>query len=139
MTFFKAGVLFAALSVAAGAFGAHALEQAVPAERLDTFEIAVRYQMYHALALIVLGLFRIYTKGPLFQKTGYCFIAGIVVFSGSLYTLVLTDTAWLGAITPLGGVSFLAGWTLLLLTSPRALRATQTTSSSSSKESTMLG
>ena len=111
MTFLRAGALFAALGVMAGAFGAHALEAVLSPDRLETFEVAVRYQMYHALALFGIGLTG---KGNQYKASCYAFIAGILVFSGSLYTLVLTDTSWLGAITPIGGVAFIAGWVLLI-------------------------
>lgn len=106
------GAALAGLAVAAGAFGAHGLRSLVTADRLATFETAVRYQFYHALALMVVGLLaeRVGALGAV----GALFVAGIVVFSGSLYLLVLTDTRWLGAVTPLGGVAFIAGWALLV-------------------------
>ncbi len=111
--FFAAGVIAAGLAVVIGAFGAHALEGHVSPERLQTFETGARYQMYHALALVMASWAA--TQWPLWQVhwAGYLFIAGIVLFSGSLYVLVLTDTAWLGAITPLGGLAFISGWLLL--------------------------
>ena len=111
--FFAIGALAAGLGVAAGAFGAHALQNIVPPERLATFETGVRYQMYHALALLMLGWAATQHLGWQVLWAGYLFIAGIVIFSGSLYLLVLTDTRWLGAVTPLGGVAFIAGWLLL--------------------------
>jgi uncharacterized membrane protein YgdD (TMEM256/DUF423 family) len=80
--------------------------------RLETFRTAVAYQMYHALALLAVG-WAAQGGGALVHGAGYCFVAGIAVFSGSLYLLVLTDTSWLGAITPIGGAFFLAGWGLL--------------------------
>ncbi len=112
-TFLVAGALFAGLAVALGAFGAHALRAMVAPERLVTFETAVRYQMYHALALLFLGRFA--AQVPVGQSlwAGYLFIAGILIFSGSLYALVLTNTPWLGAVTPIGGVLFIVGWGLL--------------------------
>ncbi|PSR02740.1 MAG: DUF423 domain-containing protein [Bacteroidetes bacterium QS_8_68_28] len=104
----------AGLAVAAGAFGAHALEGRVTAGRLEVFETAVRYQMYHALALLFVGWAgRTLDSSVLLAGAGGCFAAGIVIFSGSLYLLVLTDTGWLGAVAPIGGVAFLAGWGLL--------------------------
>ncbi len=109
----RLGALLAGIGVMAGAFGAHALENIVSPDRLDTFETAARYQMYHAIALFVLGL-----KDPDLLRAkwvGYLFLLGILLFSGSLYLLVLTDTSWLGAITPLGGVAFIAGWLLLAM------------------------
>jgi uncharacterized membrane protein YgdD (TMEM256/DUF423 family) len=111
--FFVAGALFAGLAVAAGAFGAHGLEGRVSPDRLQTFRTAVSYQMYHALGLLVIGWAAAQGWGPTVHSAGYCFVAGILVFSGSLYLLVLTDTSWLGAITPIGGVAFIAGWLLL--------------------------
>lgn len=107
------GALAAALAVALGAFGAHGLEGQVSADRLDTFRTGVHYQMYHALALLFVGWAVAQGWGPLLHWAGYCFVAGILIFSGTLYLLVLTDTGWLGAITPLGGVAFIVGWTLL--------------------------
>lgn len=115
MRFFLAiGAVLAAIAVAAGAFGAHGLEGRVSPDRLETFRTAVTYQMYHALALLLVGWAagQPWTGGAI-HGAGYCFLAGIVLFSGSLYVLVLTDTSWLGAITPLGGAAFIAGWLLL--------------------------
>ena len=111
--FITIGALAACIGVAAGAFGAHALTKHVTPERLQTFETGVRYQMYHALALLFVGWLA--AQWPIWQMqaAGYLFTAGIVIFSGSLYLLVLTDTRWLGAITPLGGVAFILGWLLL--------------------------
>ena len=109
--FFLIGAVLAGVGVAAGAFGAHGLEGRVTPDRLETFHTAVTYQMYHALALLAVG-WAAQGGGALVHGAGYCFVAGIVVFSGSLYLLVLTDTSWLGAITPIGGAFFLAGWGL---------------------------
>lgn len=109
----RLGALLAGIGVMAGAFGAHALEEMVSPDRLDTFETAARYQMYHAIALFVMGL-----KDPGQPRSrwiAYLFLAGILLFSGSLYLLVLTDTAWLGAVTPLGGLAFIGGWLLLAI------------------------
>jgi len=89
------------------------LEQRVTPERLQTFETGVKYHMYHALALLVVGWAAAQFPGWPLQAAGYLFLAGIVLFSGSLYLLVLTDTPWLGAVTPLGGVAFIVGWALL--------------------------
>ena len=107
------GALAAGLAVVLGAFGAHGLEGRVSPDRLETFRTAVRYQMWHALVLLFVGWATAQGWGPLLHWAGYCFAAGIVIFSGSLYVLVLTDTGWLGAITPLGGVAFIVGWALL--------------------------
>jgi uncharacterized membrane protein YgdD (TMEM256/DUF423 family) len=111
--FLAAGALLAGLAVAAGAFGAHGLEGRVSPDRIDTFTTGVTYQMYHALGLLVVAWATAQGWGTPVAWAGYCFLAGIVVFSGSLYALVLTDTGWLGAITPLGGVAFIVGWGLL--------------------------
>ena len=112
--FLLAGAVLAGLAVAAGAFGAHGLEGRVSPERIETFETGVTYQMYHALALLFVGWWAAQTPGALVTWAGICFLVGIVLFSGSLYVLVLTDTSWLGAITPFGGVAFLVGWALVI-------------------------
>lgn len=112
--FVVAGAVAAGLAVVLGAFGAHALEGRVTPERLATFETGVRYQMYHSLALLFVGWAVAQHLGGLAVWAGYLFILGIVVFSGSLYLLVLTDTGWLGAVTPFGGAAFIAGWGLLV-------------------------
>ena len=97
----------------AGAFGAHGLEGRVTPDRLETFKTGVTYQMYHALALLFVGWAVLQGASEAVTWAGYAFTVGIIVFSGSLYLLVLTDTGWLGAVTPLGGVAFIAGWALL--------------------------
>jgi uncharacterized membrane protein YgdD (TMEM256/DUF423 family) len=102
------GGLIGFLGVAAGAFGAHGIQSMVTAARLETFEVAVRYQMYHAVALLVAGWLGA-------TAAAWCFLAGTAVFSGSLYFLVLTEQRWLGAVTPIGGLLLLAGWLLLAL------------------------
>jgi uncharacterized membrane protein YgdD (TMEM256/DUF423 family) len=107
------GAIAALIAVALGAFGAHGLEGRVSPDRVETFRTGVEYQMYHALALLIVGWAAAQDWGPLLHWAGYCFAAGIVIFSGTLYLLVLTDTGWLGAITPLGGVAFIVGWGLL--------------------------
>ena len=113
------GAGFALLAVALGAFGAHALKAQLEPRMLDVFETGVRYQMYHALALLLLAaLAGQLPEGPA-AWSGRLFVAGIVLFSGSLYLLALSGIPWLGAITPLGGVCFLAGWTLLLVAALR--------------------
>lgn len=107
------GAASAFLSVAAGAFGAHALKARLPAELLIVFETGARYHMYHSLGLIAVGLVAHARPSPLLSAAGWAMVAGIVLFSGSLYALALTGVRALGAITPLGGVGFLAGWLLL--------------------------
>ena len=104
------GSVFAFLAVAAGAFGAHALGGTLSHEALATFETAARYQMYHALALLAAAWVADRWPGPAALAAGWLFAAGTVVFSGSLYLLSFTGARWLGAVTPLGGVAFLAGW-----------------------------
>jgi uncharacterized membrane protein YgdD (TMEM256/DUF423 family) len=111
--FLVTGFILAALGVALGAFGAHGLTARVTPERVQTFETGVRYHMYHALGLMVVAWLA--STWPAWQVTvgGWLLIVGILIFSGSLYILVLTDTPWLGAITPIGGVAFILGWALL--------------------------
>jgi uncharacterized membrane protein YgdD (TMEM256/DUF423 family) len=105
----QAGAVGMFLAVALGAFAAHGLKARLTPEMLTIFETGVRYHVYHALALLALGA----ARGP--EKAGWCFVAGIVVFSGSLYVLALTGEKRLGMITPIGGVLFLAGWVLFAL------------------------
>ncbi|WP_187264694.1 DUF423 domain-containing protein [Pontibacter beigongshangensis] len=102
---------FGALTVMIGAFGAHALGPMLQASgRTDTFETAVKYQMYHTLALLVVGLLLFRVESPALQVAAWCFLLGILIFSGSLYTLCLTGITWLGAITPIGGTLLIIGW-----------------------------
>src|SRR5262245_54409408 len=103
-TFFALGALLAGLGVAAGAFGAHGLRARLTPDMLAIFETAVRYQMYHALALLAVGWAAARWPDRGVALAGWLFVAGIVVFSGSLYVLALTGTRWLGAVTPLGGL-----------------------------------
>ena len=109
------GALNGAIAVAAGAFGAHGLRARLEPRALEIFETAARYQMFHALAMVLCGV--IATRGA--TTSGWLFQAGILVFSGSLYALALTDVKLLGAITPLGGLAFLAGWAWLAWTAWR--------------------
>jgi uncharacterized membrane protein YgdD (TMEM256/DUF423 family) len=111
--FFSLGGISAMVSVAAGAFGAHALRDRLPPESLAIFETAARYQMYHALALLAAAWAAGRWPSPWPQWAGWLFVVGTLLFSGSLYALALTGIRWLGAITPLGGVAFLAGWLCL--------------------------
>lgn len=102
------------LAVALGAFAAHALRERLSESLLATFQTGVQYQMYHSLALLGIGLLAInYPNANLPKISAYSFQIGIVLFSGSLYLLSVTGIRWLGAITPLGGVAFLAGWACL--------------------------
>ena len=114
--FFVLGSISGGLAVALGAFGAHALRARLGAELLATFESGVRYQMYHALALLAVAI--AITRAPgsnLLSAAGWLFVAGTLLFSGSLYLLSLTQKRWLGAITPFGGLAFIAGWVCLAL------------------------
>lgn len=118
-TFWMLGCAFALLAVAAGAFGAHALRARLTPELLDVWETAARYQTYHALALLAAAWAAGQWPGRTATLAGWLFAAGIVMFSGSLYLLALTGTRWLGAVTPLGGVAFLAGWAALFWAAAR--------------------
>jgi len=108
--------------VALGAFGAHALKGSLAPELLNTFESGVRYQLYHAFALCAAAWGWARWQGRLFGAAGWLFVAGILLFSGSLYLLAVTGTRWLGIITPFGGLAFLAGWACLGLGAYRAAR-----------------
>lgn len=111
--FLLAGALSAAVAVMLGAFAAHGLRGRLTPELASTFEVAVRYQMYHALGLLAVAWAAARWPGGAMRGAGILFVAGTVIFSGSLYLLALTGQKWLGAITPLGGLAFIAGWLLL--------------------------
>ena len=108
--FMISGALSGFLAVAAGAFGAHVLRQSLTSEQLTVFETAARYQMYHALALLAVAWAAGHRPAAAVQLSGWLFVAGTVLFCGSLYALSLTGIRWLGAITPIGGGAFLFGW-----------------------------
>jgi uncharacterized membrane protein YgdD (TMEM256/DUF423 family) len=110
----KVGAVLALLAVAFGAFGAHALKEIVTPERLQTFETGVRYQMYHALALLVMSALPLKN-----YRAAWFLLIGTIIFSGSLYLLVLTGIGIFGAITPIGGVLQLIGWALLIFSFKR--------------------
>lgn len=114
-TFWMLGCAFGFVAVAAGAFGAHALRSRLGPELLVVWETAARYQMYHALALLGVALAAGRWPGGGWTMAGWLFTAGILVFSGSLYLLAFSGVRWLGAITPIGGACFLAGWIALAL------------------------
>ncbi|HYX32475.1 MAG TPA: DUF423 domain-containing protein [Oligoflexus sp.] len=114
------GALFAAIGVGLGAFGAHALKVRLSPEDLAIFEVGVRYQMYHALALIGVGAVAMRLESNLVKGAGWAFVIGILIFSGSLYALVATGTRILGAVTPIGGVAFIAGWLMLMIAAFKA-------------------
>jgi uncharacterized membrane protein YgdD (TMEM256/DUF423 family) len=109
------GAVSALIAVAAGAFGAHALRARLAPDSLATFETAVRYQMYHALALLLVTWAVTRWPVPPVRAAGWLFVAGTVLFSGSLYALALTGVRAFGPVTPLGGLCFLAGWASLAL------------------------
>jgi uncharacterized membrane protein YgdD (TMEM256/DUF423 family) len=115
--FLAIAAILGGTSVAGGAFAAHALRDKLSERSLEIFETGIRYQVYHALALLLVAvlLSRAETSQSLLVATGYAFIAGVLVFSGSLYALSLSGVKWLGAITPLGGVAFLIGWGCLTI------------------------
>lgn len=115
--FLTIGAIFAGLSVAAGAFGAHALREKISERMLEIFDTGARYQMYHALALLLIAILMIILKNSsnTLIISGWLFIIGIVIFSGSLYALSLTNIKVLGAITPIGGVALIAGWIFLAI------------------------
>lgn len=104
------GAIFSGLAVGLGAFAAHGLKNRLDEYSLGVFETAVKYQMYHALALIALGLVASRIDGLGIRIATVGFVLGIVIFSGSLYALALSGVRWLGAITPIGGVAFLVAW-----------------------------
>ena len=110
---FIIGSLFAALSVLLGAFGAHGLKNRLSMEDLAIFETAVRYQMYHALGILLMGVASFYLSEKLVSIPAYFLILGIIIFSGSLFLLVFTNLRWFGAITPIGGLCLIIGWLLL--------------------------
>ena len=112
--------IFGALSVAGGAFGAHALKGKLTETALGSFETGIRYQMYHAIALLIIALLISQNPGTKEIVTaGWCFVAGVVLFSGSLYGLSLFGIKALGPVTPLGGLAFIIGWISLALASSK--------------------
>jgi len=112
-TFLLIGALAGALGVGLGAFGAHGLRARLSPDMLAVFETGVRYQMYHALALVALATMMNRFDGRLVHLAGWSFVVGIVLFSGSLYLLALTGVRILGAVTPFGGIAFILGWACL--------------------------
>ena len=112
--FFSAGAIAAFVAVALGAFGAHSLKEKLSPDMLAIFEVGVRYQMYHALGLLALAWAMTRWPEADLNNAGWAFIIGSIIFSGSLYLLSTTGVRWLGAITPIGGLAFLAGWAILI-------------------------
>jgi uncharacterized membrane protein YgdD (TMEM256/DUF423 family) len=109
--FLSLGALAGLLAVALGAFGAHALRGRLDDYARGVFETAVQYHFYHALALVLVGVLLLSQPATaLLKSSGWLFLIGIAVFSGSLYLLAITGIKWLGAVTPLGGLAFIAGW-----------------------------
>ncbi|MES2359730.1 MAG: DUF423 domain-containing protein [Gemmatimonadota bacterium] len=120
-TFIALGSINAALAVILGAFGAHALKARLSPEMLSVYHTASQYHFYHALGMLLIGALasQFRTSGAL-QLSGFLMLAGIVLFSGSLYILAVTGVTWLGAVTPLGGVAFIAAWVVLAYAAMRA-------------------
>jgi uncharacterized membrane protein YgdD (TMEM256/DUF423 family) len=112
-TFLLVGAVAAFLAVTLGAFGAHGLRGRLSPDMFAVFHTGVQYHLYHALALVLVSLVMGRMNGWLIQTAGWSFVAGIVLFSGSLYALAITGTTILGAITPIGGLAFLIGWACL--------------------------
>lgn len=110
-----AGAIFMTLAVLLGAFGAHALKKILSADMLAIYQTAVQYQFYHALGLLAVGIIGLHYPSKWVRLSGIFLTAGIVIFSGSLYILSLSGIKAIGAITPIGGVSFVAGWILLAI------------------------
>ncbi len=109
------GAISGFIAVACGAFGAHALKARLSPDSLQIWETAARYQMYHVIPLLVIAWLTSQGAAPWATRAGWCFLAGTLLFSGSLYALALSGIRGLGAITPIGGVAFLAGWLMLAL------------------------
>ena len=115
MSFLLAGAVSGLLAVAIGAFGAHGLEGRVDSRLLEVYRTGVDYHMFHTAALLAVGLLEARAAGPALTWAGWLFLAGILVFSGSLYLMAVTGERWLGMVTPLGGLAFLAGWVALAI------------------------
>jgi len=109
------GAVFAGVAVAMGAFGAHMLKPRLSERMMEVFETGVRYHMFHSLALLFSGWALTEFESGIFRKAAWSFCAGIIIFSGSLYVLALSEIQWLGAMTPIGGVLFLTGWACLAI------------------------
>lgn len=115
------GALNAAVAVGFGAFGAHGLEGRISARLIEVYQTGVQYHIMHALGLLAIGMVAAHIGGSaLIAWAGWLLFAGIIIFSGSLYTMAFTGIGWLGAITPIGGTAFIAGWILLVIAVIRA-------------------
>ena len=119
-TILAVGAISGFISVAAGAFGAHGLKARLSPDLLATFEIGARYQMYHALLLVLIGVLATSRSATSYSASAWLLVAGTVLFSGSLYALALSGQRWFGAITPLGGLCFLLAWLLLAYSALRS-------------------
>ncbi len=119
LNWFAVGAIAGAIGVTLGAFGAHALKSRVTEDLLAVFEVGVRYQMYHAFALLAVAWAAGRWQGGWVNASGWLFVVGILVFSGSLYLMTLSGARWLGAITPVGGLCFILGWIALAVAALR--------------------
>ena len=119
-SWFATGAALCGLGVLLGAFGAHGLRERLTPEMLAVFETGVRYHLVHGLAVMAVALAAARWPSALITSAGWLFVAGIVIFSGSLYVLSITGIRWLGAITPVGGLCFTVGWLVLALGAMRA-------------------
>lgn len=116
------GAILSGLAVALGAFGAHALKEVLTPERLETYKTAVSYLEWHALALLGVGILLAHTRERMFRLAAITLLLGMLLFSGSLFVLVATEITWFGAITPIGGVLFIASWILVAVGLHRGLK-----------------
>jgi uncharacterized membrane protein YgdD (TMEM256/DUF423 family) len=114
-TIMLTATVFLAIAVVVGAFGAHALKSKIPDDLMQVYQTGVEYHFYHALGLLLVGILSIYWPTGLLNWSALFLALGILLFSGSLYVMAITGIKWLGAITPLGGLSFIAGWVLLFV------------------------
>jgi uncharacterized membrane protein YgdD (TMEM256/DUF423 family) len=112
-SFIILGSVLTGIAIIIGAFGSHAIKTKVLPEDLAIFETGIKYHFYHSLGLIIIGILGFHYPHEVVQSSGKLFILGILIFSGSLYLLVLTNLRWLGAITPIGGFCFIMGWFIL--------------------------
>ncbi len=111
-TWIVTGAVLAGLAVIIGAFGAHGLKPRISAENMTIYETAVQYHMFHSIGLLLIGIIGLYFNHDVVNLPAIFILTGIIIFCGSLYCLAITDLRWLGAITPIGGVSFVIGWGL---------------------------
>ena len=124
-TWIRIGAALGGLAVAAGAFGAHGLKDRLDARSLEIFETAAKYQMYHALALLAVGLLALLGRGgAALTVAGWSFLVGTLIFSGTLYGLSTSGIKWLGAITPIGGLALIAGWVALAIAAGATAKVT---------------